>query len=70
MLDSHAFAPGETQITVVTYAALHTTCKNKLSCFPLSKKAIMFLFFTIGFLFFLLVKGNALRVLKPKDTAL
>lgn len=23
MLDSHAFAPGETQIAVVTYAALH-----------------------------------------------
>lgn len=23
MLDSHVFAPGETQIAVVTYAALH-----------------------------------------------
>lgn len=39
-----------------------STCKNQLSCFSLSdRNQLCFYFFTIGFLFFLLVKGNGIE---------
>jgi len=58
MLDSHAFASGETQIAVVTYAALNripARINSHASLYQI-ENSYVFILFAIGFLFFLLVK--------------
>lgn len=59
MLDSHAFDPGETQIAVVTYTALHRALVRIRSCVSplpnINQLLLRFYFFKMGFIFIICI---------------